>query len=151
MLSVTMSISRFVPFLLIVFLVFSIGCRRTVPRPEGMPELVPCTVTVTFGGEVIENVGVLLRSTDPENHWGAGGRTDAKGKAVLKTAGSFEGVAPGEYAISFSKRVTNSNGPMGGEVSLIPMKYAPKQSTETITVVKGQSEYSFALDGVPVE
>lgn len=134
--------------ILLVALVFIVGCRRTVPRPEGMPELVPCTVTVTFGGEAMKNVGVLLRSNDPENPWGAGGRTDAEGKVVLKTAGAFEGVVPGEYVISFSKRVTRSDSPMGGEESLIPMKYAPGQSKETITVDKNQSEYSLALEGL---
>ena len=138
-------------FAILIVLLLLVGCRKTVPRPEGMPDLVPCTVTVTFGGETIENVGVLLRSTEPGNRWGAGGRTDAKGKIVLKTAGAFEGVVPGEYIISFSKRVTRSDGPMGGEVSLIPEKYAPKQSTETITVTKDQVEYSLALDGLAIE
>jgi hypothetical protein len=135
-------------FALLIVLLLLVGCRKTVPRPEGMPDLVPCTVTVTFGGEAIENVGVLLRSTEPGNRWGAGGRTDVKGKTVLKTAGAFEGVVPGEYTISFSRRVTSSDSPMGGEVSLIPEKYAPKQSMEIITVTKGQAEYSFALDGL---
>jgi len=138
-------------FTLLIALLLLIGCRRTVPRPEGMPDLVPCTVTVTFGGETIENVGVLLRSKESGNRWGAGGRTDAKGKIVLKTAGAFEGVVPGEYIISFSKRVTRSDSPMGGEMSLIPEKYAPGQSTETIAVTKGQVEYSLALDGLVIE
>ena len=138
-------------FTLLIVLLLLVGCRRTIPRPDGMPDLVPCTVTVTFGGETIENVGVLLRSTESGNRWGAGGRTDTKGKIILKTAGAFEGVVPGEYIISFSKRVTRSDSPMGGEVSLIPEKYAPGQSTETIIVTKDQAEYSLALDGLASE
>lgn len=132
--------------LLIMFVLLA-GCRTSVPRPEGMPPLTPCNVVVTFGGEVIENVGVLLRAKDSEHRWGAGGRTDASGRAVLKTAGAFEGVVPGEYVISFSKRVTRSDGTMGGEYSLIPMKYAPGKSTETILVTENQELYHFKLDG----
>ena len=123
------------------------GCQRSVPRPDGMPPLTPCTISVTFGGETIENVGVLLRAKNPKHSWGAGGRTDANGKAVLKTAGAFEGVVPGEYTISFSRRVTNTSGPMAGEISLIPMKYAPGQSQETIIVTENKSVYTFELDG----
>lgn len=135
--------------IVLVVLLSFFGCRRTIPRPEGLPPLVPCTVSVTFGGEKIANVGVLLRSKTPDNRWGAGGRTNSDGKVVLKTAGAFEGVVPGEYVISFSRRVTHSDGPMGGEYSLIPEKYAPGRSEETITVTKDQAVYVFELDGLP--
>jgi hypothetical protein len=142
-----MRLSRIVLLLLLVSILF-FGCRRTVPKPDDLPPLTPCTVSVTFGGEKIENVGVLLRSKMPDNRWGAGGRTDTEGKTILKTAGAFEGVVSGEYIISFTKRVTHSDNPMGGEYSVIPEKYAAGKSQETITVTEGQSVYVFELDGL---
>jgi hypothetical protein len=125
----------------------SIGCQRLPKRPEGMPELVPCTVAVTFGGEKIEGVGIILHPKNKEeSNWAAGGQTDAKGKAVMKTAAYHDGVVPGEYIISFQKREIPED--MGTGRALIPLKYFPTNSSETIAVSKAQKEYVFALEGL---
>ena len=123
-----------------------IGCQRLPERPEGMPELVPCTVVVTFGGEKMEGVGILLQPKNKdENNWSAGGQTDSEGKAVMKTAAYYQGVVPGEYIISFQKSRPEGMGP---GVPLIPVKYFPTKSKETITVSKSQTEYVFTLDAL---
>ena len=128
-----------------VFFLGIIGCQRLPERPEGMPELVPCTVVVTFGGEKMEGVGILLQPANKqENNWPAGGQTDAEGKAVMKTAAYYQGVVPGEYTISFQKRSVPED--MGPGKPLIPLKYFPTQSQETIAVSKSQKEYVFTLD-----
>ena len=124
-----------------------IGCQRLPERPEGMPELVPCTVVVTFGGEKMEGVGILLQPKNKdENNWSAGGQTDAEGKSVMKTAAYYQGVVPGEYTVSFQKRSIPED--MGPGKPLIPLKYSPTQSKETIAVTKGQNEYVFTLDAL---
>lgn len=128
------------------------GCRRTVPRPEGMPPLYPCVIEVTFGGERIAGVGVLLRSADPAmKRWGAGGVTDAEGRVAVKTANAFVGAAKGEYVVSFSKRLTDADAPMGDEISLIPTRYERKNSTVTITVDERTALHRLELDGIDKE
>ena len=128
------------------------GCQRLPERPEGMPELVPCTVVVTFGGEKMEDVGILLQPKNTkENNWPAGGQTDAEGKVSLKTAAYYQGVVPGEYTISFQKHAPEEMRPDGMALptkSLIPLKYSTGKSKETITVSKSQSEYIFTLDAL---
>lgn len=126
--------------------VCAIGCNRLPKPPEGMPELTDCTVVVTFGGEKMEGVSVLFQpKVKEENNWAAGGQTDSEGKAVMKTAAYYDGVAPGEYTISFQKVEPDGMGP--GR-SLIPLKYSNNNSKETIVVSKSQSEYVFALDAL---
>ncbi|MDR1494148.1 MAG: hypothetical protein LBT05_15715 [Planctomycetaceae bacterium] len=131
----------------ICFLIFAaeiFGCQRGPKRPDDLPKLTPCTVSVTFGGKTMEGVAVFLTPENNElNKWGAAGKTDANGKAKLTTSFAFEGVVPGKYIISFKKwgESTNMNQPP----SLIPKKYTQGQSKETITVTKEQREYSFEL------
>ncbi|MDR3234848.1 MAG: hypothetical protein LBT46_14515 [Planctomycetaceae bacterium] len=135
-------------FLLTAVGSFSSGCRPQPRPPEGMPPLTQCIVAVTFGGEKIEHVGVRLRPKETGNRWGAGGLTDAEGKAVLKTAGPFEGAVPGEYIISFEKKVSPpaAEHMTAPRTSLIPAKYDASQSKETITITAEQKEYVFELE-----
>ena len=123
-----------------------VGCQRLPERPEGMPELVPCTVVVTFGNEKMEGVGILFQPKNKaESNWSAGGQTDVEGKAVMKTAAYYRGVVPGEYTISFQKIEPEGMGP--GK-PFIPSKYFPGNSKETIVVSKSQKEYAFALEAL---
>jgi hypothetical protein len=129
-----------------------VGCQRLPERPEGMPELTRCTILVTFGGERLQGVSVILRPVDPQfSKWLAGGQTDAGGKAVMKTAAHYDGVVPGEYFVIFQKHAEpelRSDGMPFPAESLIPIKYSNTDSTEMIVVAKGQAEYVFELDGL---
>jgi hypothetical protein len=135
----------------IFLILFLFGCRKP-ERPEGMPDLTPCTISVTFGGEKLEGVGIQLHSKDPAtNKWVSGGRTDTDGKAVLKTGVYFNGVVSGDYIISFQKFAEQELSPDGMAVQsrpLIPKKYFPGQSKETITITTDQSEYILVLEGL---
>ena len=134
-------------WLCVSFFVLSVGCQRLPPHPEGMPELTPCTVVVTFGSEKIEGVGILLQPKNKkESNWSAGGQTDAEGKAVMKTAAYYQGVVPGEYTISFQKSEPDEE--MGPGIPLIPVKYFSAHSQEIIVVTKEQKEYVFELEGL---
>ena len=129
-----------------------LGCQRLPERPEGMPELVPCTVVVTFGGEVMEGVQILFHPKNPaENTLAAGGQTDARGKALMVTAAYYRGVVPGEYTVSFQKYAPEEMRPDGMPFPakpLMPLKYAPVHSRETIVVSSSQAEYVFTLDAL---
>lgn len=130
-------------------IIFVSACRRSVPKPDGLPPLYPCEIEVTFSGEAIPGVGVLLRATDPKmKRWGAGGVTDKDGKVRPKTANAFSGVAQGEYIVSFSKRVSVEGAPMGDETSLIPVQYERKNSQIIIAIDPNHSYFRLQLEGV---
>jgi len=147
---------RTVIFVLVISVTFCCGsCRRLPDRPEGMPELTPCTIEVTFGGERLADVGVLLAPKNTGNGtptvWPAGGKTDVNGKAVMKTAAHYTGVVPGEYVVSFEKYAPEDMRRDGMPLPakpLVPLKYSQKQSKEIVTVVKTQAVYNFELDAL---
>ena len=133
--------------LLLLFCVIVTGCSR-LERPAGMPELYPCSITVTFGGEAVEDVRVQLLPEDRDNKWGAGGRTDSKGVAVMSAAVGFNGVPEGRYVISFTK-TEEREGMTVAEMtprSLIPLKYSSTNSTEVVEIKPERNAFSFALD-----
>ena len=123
------------------------GCSRGPKRPADMPKPVPCIVSVQFGDEAMEGVSVYLTPEDKRvNKWGAGGLTDASGRAILKTNATFEGAVPGNYIISFRKLAEPVD--MNTPPSLIPEKYTLGKSGETIVVSEDRKEYRFDLDGL---
>ncbi|MDR1923668.1 MAG: hypothetical protein LBQ66_04770 [Planctomycetaceae bacterium] len=134
--------------LLVLLMIYQVlGCGRRVRRPADLPPLTPCVISVTFGGEVMDGVGVLLTPEDSSvNKWSAGGLTDSEGKAKMVTSSAFDGVVPGNYVISFRKldKPVDMNAPP----SLIPQKYITGISKETITITTDQSEYILTLDGL---
>jgi len=124
------------------------GCKRLPDRPEGMPQLTPCTIEVTSGNERLAEVSVLLIPTDTGG-WQAGGKTDTEGKAVMVTAAYYTGVVPGEYIVSFEKYAPveiRSDGMPFPAKPLVLLKYSQRQSQEIITVTKNQTVYHFELD-----
>lgn len=131
-----------------------VGCGKRLPnRPSGLPETTPCVLNVTFGGEKIEGVSVLLRPKNKGDKWMNGGTTDGQGKARMKTSGYYDGVVPGEYTVSFRKagRVElDDYGMPKRTYSLIPEKYTAGKSQETIAVTESQKEYTFELEGLPL-
>lgn len=96
------------------------GCGGGADRPEGMPELSPATITVTYKGQPVEGATVTLAPTS--GTYSAGAVTDASGKAVMKTNGTYDGVAPGDYMVSISK--VEAIGGNTGESSSDPAAYA---------------------------
>jgi hypothetical protein len=139
---------RYIVFSCLLFLLFSVvACKQSPKRPDDLPKLTPCVIAVTFGGEKVEGVGVLLLPEDPStNKWNASGRTNAEGKAKMITSSVFEGAVPGTYTISFQKNAEQ----IGTESppSVIPEKYRTGKSKETITVAKEQQEYVFELESL---
>ena len=133
----------------------SSGCQPA-NRPEGLPTLHPCTVTVTQNGAPVADVSVQLIAKEASN-WPSGGITDAAGKAVIVTYGRFPGVPLGEYTVVLSKQESKSD-PSADEYtsgtteifSLIAVEHT-KQETSALrlTVNKGKNAESFEV-GAPV-
>jgi len=142
---------RFCYIILSVTFVAFVGCQRLPERPDGMPELTRCTIRVTFGGERLQGVGVLLQPTNIQaSNWPAGGQTDAEGNAVMKTSAYYNGVVPGEYFVIFQKyaepELRRDGMPLPAR-PLIPIKYSKVSTTEKIVVTEEQKEYFFELEG----
>ena len=140
---------KILPF---VFVLLAVGCgKRLPPPPDDILKLTPCIVHVTFGCQTIEDVTTLFRPKDTNRQWFAGGTTDARGRAIMKTAGYYDGVVPGEYDVAFRKVDHLLLSPCGmpmRSISAIPEQYTAGRSTQTITVTEGQSVYIFELRGI---
>lgn len=130
------------------------GCGGGPAKPEGMPDLTPATITVTYKGQPVEGASVTL--SPKSGTYSAGGVTDAAGKSVMKTNGTYDGVAPGEYLVAISKveaaaatgNMESSSDPAeyaaqfeaaaAKPKSLIPEKYGmPDTSGLTFTIADG--------------
>ena len=82
-------------------LILSAGCSGGPSKPDDMPALTPCTITVTHNGSPVEGASVLL--SPKSGKFSAAGTTDASGKAVMKTNGMYDGVAAGEFLVTVTK------------------------------------------------
>jgi hypothetical protein len=114
-----------------------------------MPELCPCSITVTFGGQPIEGVTVSLV---PENRseWKPSGATNKRGTALPSTSYGFQGVPEGKYTVAFTKLVTNPDYNENDRKSpyaqsLIPLKYGLEESKEKIEIKAGEKN-KFSYD-----
>ncbi len=79
----------------------SIGCGGGPAKPDDMPALTPCTITVTHNGEPVEGASVLL--SPKSGKYSAAGITDGSGTAVMKTNATFEGVVAGDFLATVTK------------------------------------------------
>lgn len=147
-------IRKIIVFLLLTATISGISCsyRPQLERPKGMPELLPCSISVTFGGNVIEGVMVSLIPIESNSDWKPSGTTDKNGTAILSTSYGFKGVPAGKYTVAFVRVVENPNYNENDSKSmpnrsLIPLKYGLKKSTEQVEVKTGEKNvFSFALD-----
>jgi 5-hydroxyisourate hydrolase-like protein (transthyretin family) len=96
---------------------FSVSGCKDSSRPEDLPKLFPCVITITQEGKPLEEASVELVATDQNNtKYKSLSITDAEGKAVMSTYG-HEGVPAGKYKVAVTKILhddlvygTNSSG-----------------------------------------
>lgn len=93
-----------IPLLALVAL--QAGCGGT-DRPDGLPDLVPYSVKVTYKGANVDGANVLFSPDSGE--YSAAGKTDQNGVAVMKTDGQYDGVPVGDYRVSVAKIDTKSD------------------------------------------
>ena len=92
---------------LIVIAAFQ-GCEKTVKeKPAGLPELIPCEITVKLSGSPLPGASVRLLSTPPSKSWSVMGTTNASGVAKMQTYGDFNGAPEGDYTVLISKSQTD--------------------------------------------
>lgn len=104
------------PAAILLVLISLPGCSRGTGKPEGLPALTPCTVTVLYKGSPVSEATVTLVPTSGK--WVGVGNTGADGKTAVQTNGRYDGVAAGTYTVTVIK---------AGAVQLPP---APKTAEE---------------------
>ncbi len=133
----------------VVFVVVSIcGCGDS--RPDDLPELHPCRISVKIGGLPLDGASVSLIGED--GRWPGNGRTGSDGVARITTRGRFEGIAQGEYKVTISKVLPpppsdkderNEKEPE----SLIDGKYSSYATTPlTCSVKPGPNKFEFTVE-----
>ncbi len=148
-----MTIKRFQTFaalLTLAIVTSAVSCKRLPSQPEDLPKLYPTTIEVTFGGEIVPDVSVIMTPTDAAlKKWKSGGKTDEKGRCVVKTAFCYDGAPQGSYKLAFSKleeRIGDELEDMQ-PLSLIPMKYLPQNTELTLDVKPEKNVVRLELDG----
>jgi hypothetical protein len=141
---------RIIILLLLTIPCISCNSHVQLERPEGMPDLHPCSITVTFGGNVVEGVKVSLTPVESHSMWQPSGMTDKNGTAKPSTSYGFNGVPAGMYNVTFSKIIhtaDDSDPSIPENKSLIPLKYRSDKFAEKVEIKPGEkNEFSYTLD-----
>jgi hypothetical protein len=89
------------------------GCKGE-QRPDDLPPLYPCEITVIQDGNPLSSATVLFFPLNGNFQFAIGGKTDQNGILVPKTNGEWDGVPQGEYRISISKQIAPTDIPLPG-------------------------------------
>jgi hypothetical protein len=120
------------------------------------PQMTPVTITVMYDGQAIEGATVLFSPTNSENP-SAQGRTDASGKASVRSFAEREGVLPGSYRVAVHKsaleggqEVDDPDADPGFQpevVNQLPERYASVSTSDLSieVVLNGPVEQTFEL------
>ena len=116
------------------------------PRPDGLPPLVSCKITVTQDSQPLEGATVSLYSDDVP--WAVGGTSDASGVAVIYTHGQYAGAPKGSYVVTVTKQIVEqADVPLspsimtqGGKAyDLVEEQYGSKETTPLKLEVSGKT------------
>ncbi|MCF0234197.1 MAG: hypothetical protein HUK22_04365 [Thermoguttaceae bacterium] len=133
-------------FVALCVVVACVGCKKSA-RPDGMPNLVPAKITVTQNGAPLADAALNLVSADGSSAWPVGGKTDAKGVAVLYTRGEFKGAPEGAYKVAVVKNdVEIKEGATDEEGN--PYKPTPEQLANPLLI---DARYATLISLVPEE
>jgi len=69
-----------------------------------MPDLYPVTIMVTQENAPLTDALIDLVPSDGQNAWGAGGKTDAQGVAIMFARPDFKGAPIGKYKVVVTKK-----------------------------------------------
>ena len=94
----------------LILLLVTSGCGGP-QKPEGMPPLYPCSITIIQDESPLAGAIVSLVSPSGDGKWSSSGQTDEKGIAKLITYGQFQGAPEGSYHVTVSKRISDGDPP----------------------------------------
>ncbi|MDO5553286.1 MAG: hypothetical protein Q4G68_05955 [Planctomycetia bacterium] len=89
---------------IVLFALFAMGCGKSV-SPDGLPSLLPLTLTVTQEGIPLTEASLMLVPAPPYDgrNWAIGGITDQTGVARIYTHGKYPGAPEGTYKVIVHK------------------------------------------------
>ncbi len=128
-----------------------VGCGK--PRPDGMPKLVSCSVTVLQDGKPLEGATVAFHSETIK--WSVGGTTDAFGVAKMHTHGDYPGSPEGSFKVTIQKTVVEKSGE-GASASAsisavaydaVDLQYKTAADTPLTIDVSGKTNAEFEVGG----
>lgn len=143
--------------------VFAFLSVLTVGCSDGGVDSVAVSGKVTLNGSPLEGVSVRFNPEAGGDGQFSQGITDSQGNYVLKDRRGREGVAPGKYAVTFSKLVRpdgsaiteesaaeeaidpDSVGGEGVPKELLPPKYSDVTQAEHQVEVVGPDTFNFTL------
>jgi len=146
---------------ILLLLISILGCRRGPTKPDDLPALTPCTLTILHKGSPLSDATVTL--VPKSGNWVGVGQTGADGKVVIQTNGRYEGVPAGTYRVTVTKQAAAGNLPPDPTTPeedrayaeaikaaksakpLIPEKYT-KWETSGLTVTVSESPLSETLE-----
>jgi hypothetical protein len=89
----------------ILFLLLLVGCWGE-PRPDGMPDLISCSLQIIQDGQPLPACSVSLYPLESGNSWSSGGTADENGQVHLRTHGRYNGIPAGKYKVTVWKQKT---------------------------------------------
>ena len=108
-----------------------LGCGQR-KRPDGLPVLYPCEITITQGGLPLAGAVVRLAPEEGTLAWPIVGKTNADGVAVIETHVDFPGAPEGTFKVLVSK------------TELTPSKYTPPAENASVEEWNKYSDLSSA-------
>jgi hypothetical protein len=138
-----------ITLIIVAVILFLPGCGGA-KKPDGLPELHPCHITITLNGVPLDGAIVSLSGND--GRFPGNGFTDKQGIAVIRTRGQFIGVAEGTYKVTVSKiQSPPSTGKDEGSTEepkpLVNPKYASSTTTPLECIVKsGNNNFEFKVE-----
>lgn len=131
------------------------GCTRSLgPKPDGLPSLVPITLTVTQDAQPLADAKVAFIPADGAKNWFTGGTTDSNGQIVAHTYGTHKGSPLGKFKVIVTKEVQEESGTevnainpktfslvesQYGQVTTTPLEIEVVKSSKTFTVDVGKA------------
>lgn len=148
---------------LLLILLAGLSCRHD-SRPDDLPKLTPCVLTLTQAQAPLAGAIVNLYSRDSHLKWTISGITDASGRVALKTHGRFPGVPEGEYIVVVIKTeieqpIKPTVGADGTDVHpggplthyhLVDPQYSDRKTSPLHQTVQGRSVQAAFELGAPV-
>ncbi|MDR0609790.1 MAG: hypothetical protein LBG58_06750 [Planctomycetaceae bacterium] len=142
----------FKQILFLISLVLVVGCTRE-QRPEGIPTLYPCIITITQDGKPLAGAMVTLYTeSSDDRRWSPGGTTNPQGAVQIKVLGKYSGAPVGTYKVTVEKQeIENVNSNSYYHISLMETQYTKLQETPLKIEVTPQGVNQTFDVGKPVQ
>ncbi|MDO5553354.1 MAG: carboxypeptidase-like regulatory domain-containing protein [Planctomycetia bacterium] len=88
--------------LLISAFLLPLGCNGQ-KRPDGMPKLMPCAITIQQDGAPVSDATILLTAKNGDCPWVVSGTTDTTGTAKIQTHSLYNGAPAGVFTVTVEK------------------------------------------------